>query len=100
MNGVAWQDPLGNHVGLPCGVSVGGASEVIPAGYNDGSPLGVISRSYLIAHRYKRLTSSIKCCVYFILLLCFEFRSCHISYPCRHETRFHVVILCILRPGA
>ena len=36
MHGVAGQDPLGNHVGLLCSVPMGGASEVVPVGYNDG----------------------------------------------------------------
>ena len=44
MHGVAGQDPLGNHVGLPLSMPMGGASEVVPAGYNDSSPSGVISR--------------------------------------------------------
>ena len=55
--------------------------------------------SHLIAHRYKRLMLLIKCCVYFILILCFGFKSCFILHPCICETRFHVVILCIACPG-
>eukprot|EP00957_Ditylum_brightwellii_P174112 13256557-Ditylum_brightwellii.AAC.1 len=34
--GIAGQDSLGNHVGLSCGMPVDDASEVVPAGYNDG----------------------------------------------------------------
>eukprot|EP00957_Ditylum_brightwellii_P155533 11839567-Ditylum_brightwellii.AAC.1 len=38
MNGFALLDPLGNHVDLPCSVPMGGASEVVPVGYNDACP--------------------------------------------------------------
>eukprot|EP00957_Ditylum_brightwellii_P036587 2771978-Ditylum_brightwellii.AAC.1 len=34
---------LGNHAGLPCSIPVGNASSVVTAGYNDGSPFGVIA---------------------------------------------------------
>eukprot|EP00957_Ditylum_brightwellii_P175211 13339464-Ditylum_brightwellii.AAC.1 len=36
MNDVAGWDPLGNHVDLPHSAPVGGASDVVPTGYNDG----------------------------------------------------------------
>ena len=35
MNGVAGQDPSGNHVGLLHSMPMGVASEVVPVGYND-----------------------------------------------------------------
>eukprot|EP00957_Ditylum_brightwellii_P022760 1716521-Ditylum_brightwellii.AAC.1 len=45
MHRVAGQDPLGNHVGLPSNIPVGVASEVVPLGYNDGLPFGIIAGS-------------------------------------------------------
>jgi hypothetical protein len=44
MHGVAGQDPLGNHVGLPHSIPMGVASEVVLVGYNDGLPFGIIVR--------------------------------------------------------
>ena len=38
MNGVTGWDSLGIHVGLPLSMPMVVASEVVPVGYNDGSP--------------------------------------------------------------
>eukprot|EP00957_Ditylum_brightwellii_P155456 11833206-Ditylum_brightwellii.AAC.1 len=43
MHSVAGQDPLGNHIGLPRSIPVGDASDVVPVGYNDGLPFGIIA---------------------------------------------------------
>eukprot|EP00957_Ditylum_brightwellii_P002124 163715-Ditylum_brightwellii.AAC.1 len=43
IHSVSGWDPLGNHVGLPLSMPMGSASEVVPTGYNDGSPCGVTS---------------------------------------------------------
>ena len=42
MNSVAGRDSLGSCFGLPCGMLMGDASEVVPAGYSYGSLFGVI----------------------------------------------------------
>eukprot|EP00957_Ditylum_brightwellii_P124193 9467444-Ditylum_brightwellii.AAC.1 len=42
MNDVAGQDSLGKCVGLPCGVSVCGTSEVVPVGHSNELPFGMI----------------------------------------------------------
>eukprot|EP00957_Ditylum_brightwellii_P030454 2306173-Ditylum_brightwellii.AAC.1 len=39
---VARQDPLGKHVGLPCGVTVCGTSEVVLVGHSNELPFGMI----------------------------------------------------------
>ena len=44
MHGVAGQDPLGNHVGLPHSIPMGSSLEVVPAGHSDGLPFCIIAR--------------------------------------------------------
>eukprot|EP00957_Ditylum_brightwellii_P107266 8184709-Ditylum_brightwellii.AAC.1 len=42
IHGVTGQDPLENHVGLPCSIPMGSALEVVLSGHSDGLPFGVI----------------------------------------------------------
>eukprot|EP00957_Ditylum_brightwellii_P005885 447318-Ditylum_brightwellii.AAC.1 len=37
-------DPLGNHVGLPCSMSMGDTSKVVLEGYGGGLSVGLIVR--------------------------------------------------------
>eukprot|EP00957_Ditylum_brightwellii_P018025 1358328-Ditylum_brightwellii.AAC.1 len=37
-----WAGPTEKNVGLPSCVSMGCASEVVPAGYSDGLPVGMV----------------------------------------------------------